>query len=191
MATKISSDETLFKVNEALHNALSSYVDDGVDIRFDLPDSGSPPITPTISVFLYDIHEDLQLNSSESFRYYDGKLRPGRMNICCNYLITFWDKSATEGSPNGGPKNQSALVMNQVLNALINTRQLSNVPNAFTRVMPPKEGLNSFGSFWQSLGNRPRLVLNYSVTVPISLTDNNQELPEVKNMYADVGPQSQ
>lgn len=191
MATKNSSDETLFKVNEALYNALSSYVDDGVDIRFDLPDTGSPPITPTISVFLYDIHEDLQLKSAESRAYYDGKLQPGRMNVCCHYLITFWDKAATEGSPNGGPKNQAALVMNQVLNALINSRQLSEIPNAFTRVMPPREGLNSFGNFWQSLGNRPRLVLNYSVTVPIFLTDKNQEIPQVDNMYADVERQPQ
>ncbi|GEM77079.1 Pvc16 family protein [Vibrio sagamiensis] len=35
--------------------------------------------------------------------------------------------------------------------------------------MPPKEELNSLGNFWQALGDKPRMVLNYSVTLPIEL----------------------
>lgn len=66
--------------------------------------------------------------------------------------------------------NQAIVIMNQVLNALINNRQLAAIPGAYTRVIPPREGLNSLGNFWQSLGNRPRLVLNYAATVPVSQT---------------------
>lgn len=186
MATKITSNDTIFTVNESLLNALSCYVDDGVDIRFDLPDPGSPPIKPTVSVFLYDMHEDLLLKSSESRAYILGRLAPARVNVCCNYLIMFWDKPATEGSSGGGARNQAILVMNQVLNALINNRQLKDLPGAFTRVMPPPEGLNSFGSFWQALGNRPRLVLNYAVTVPIEQTDHNELIEAVSAMDADI-----
>jgi hypothetical protein len=77
--------------------------------------------------------------------------------------------------------------MNQVLNALINNRQLTGIPGAFTRVIPPKEELNSLGNFWQSLGNRPRLVLNYAVTVPVSQTGRRtDEVPEVTETAATV-----
>ncbi|MNJ32232.1 hypothetical protein D3C77_268930 [compost metagenome] len=178
MATTINSDMSVLNVNDAVLNALKTYVADTVDIRFDLPEPGSPPIQPTVSVFLYDMHEDLALKTGESRQYSGGQLQPSKVNVCCNYLIMYWDKAATEGSPDGGPLNQAIIVMNQVLNALINNRQLKDIPGAFTRVLPPKEELNSLGNFWQSLGNRPRLVLNYAVTVPVSLTDHHERVPE-------------
>ncbi|KWI32616.1 hypothetical protein WM04_13450 [Burkholderia ubonensis] len=182
MATIIDSDSSVLQVNEAVYNALSTYVDDKVDIRFDLPDPDSPPIRPTVSVFLYDIYEDLQLKTAESRQYNEGKLQPGKVNVCCNYLIMYWDRPATEGSPDGGAINQATIVMNQVLNALINNRQLKDLPGAFARVIPPKEELNSLGNFWQSLGNRPRLVLNFSATVPVSLTDRSDAVPAVESL---------
>nr|WP_083932329.1 Pvc16 family protein [Vibrio sagamiensis] len=43
------------------------------------------------------------------------------------------------------------------------------MPTTRARVMPPKEELNSLGNFWQALGDKPRMVLNYSVTLPIEL----------------------
>lgn len=182
MTMTISADISVLKVNEALLSALKEYVDDTVDIRFDLPEPNSPPIQPTVSIFLYDIHEDLVLKMGESRQYTGGQLKPSKVNVCCNYLIMYWDKAATEGSPDGGPLNQSAIVMNQVLNALINNRQLKNFPGAFTRVIPPKDELGSLGNFWQSLGNRPRLVLNYAATIPVSLTNHNEIIsPIVKN----------
>jgi hypothetical protein len=52
--------------------------------------------------------------------------------------------------------------------------------------MPPKENLNSLGNFWQSLGNRPRLSLNYCVTVPISLSDKGEEVTPVKSLSTTV-----
>lgn len=177
MATTISSDLSVINVNAAILNALKQYVDDTVDIRFDLPELNSPPIQPTISVFLYDMHEDMVLNMAESRQYIGGVLRPVSINMCCNYLIMYWDKVAAEGSPDGGPRNQTIIVMNQVLNALLNHRQLNEFPGAFTRVNQPKERLNSLGNFWQSLGNRPRLLLNYAVTIPVSLTDHNKVVP--------------
>ncbi|WP_080419909.1 Pvc16 family protein [Burkholderia ubonensis] len=186
MATAIDSDLSVLKVNQAVCNALSTYVDDTVDIRFDLPDPNSPPIQPTISVFLYDMHEDVRLKTAESRQYNEGKLQPGKVSVCCNYIIMYWDKPAREGSPDGGANNQATIVMNQVLNALINNRQLRGLPGAFTRVIPPKEELNSLGNFWQSLGNRPRLVLNFSATVPVSLTDRNEAIPAVESLQPAV-----
>ena len=172
MTTKVPSDEALLDLNRAIFAALKDYVDDAVDIRFDLPDPESPPVSPTLSVFLYDIYEDLQLRTAESRQYSatGSVLLPGRVNVCCNYLLMYWNGPAVEGGPGGDPVNQTVIIMNQVLNALINNRQLEAIPGAFTRVIPPKEELNSLGNFWQALGNRPRLVLNYAATVSVSQT---------------------
>ncbi|MBV8043291.1 Pvc16 family protein [Pluralibacter sp.] len=186
MAVQTASDDAIISVNQAILTALQEYVDDSVDIRFDLPEPDVPPSLPTVSVFLYDIYEDLQLRTAESRSYNGSVLLPGRVNVCCNYLIMYWDQPATDGGPNGGPDNQATIIMNQVLNALINNRQLTGIPGAFTRVIPPKEELNSLGNFWQSLGNRPRLVLNYAVTVPVSQTDRNVVVPEVAETEARV-----
>lgn len=188
MTTKIQSDGAILDLNRAILSALQDYVDDTVDIRFDLPDPGSPPTHPTVSVFLYDIYEDLQLRTGESRPYNGGVLQPGRVNVCCNYLVMYWDVPAVDGGPGGEPVNQATVIMNQVLNALINNRQLAAIPGAFTRVVPPKEELNSLGNFWQSLGNRPRLVLNYAATVPVSQTDRNVVVPKLVVQEVTVGP---
>ncbi|MPY24375.1 Pvc16 family protein [Shewanella sp. YLB-07] len=187
MSTPIPSDMSIISVNQALNDALLEYLDDSIVIRFDLPDPDNLPAEPVISVFLYDLHEDLRLNTAESRQYSQGILVPGNINVCCNYLITYWDAQAvSSGGPGSEPASQAMVVMNQVMNALINHRQLAGIPGAFTRVMPPKEELNSLGNFWQSLGNKPRLVLNYSVTVPVSLTDRNDNVPSVQSVQHQV-----
>jgi hypothetical protein len=179
----VTPDTSVILVNQAINDALRVYLDEGVAIRFDLPDPESLPAEPTISVFMYDIHEDLRLNSKESRQYREGMLVPGKVNICCNYLITYWgvNQATSNGSPGSGPNNQAIIVMNKVMNALINSRELLGMPGAFTRVMPPKEELNSLGNFWQSLGNKPRLALNYVVTIPVSLNDKQESVPPVKS----------
>ncbi|WP_445497754.1 DUF4255 domain-containing protein [Photorhabdus sp. SF281] len=175
MENIIDPDNAIVEVNTALKDILFQYLTN-VDIRFDLPEMGLIPSKPTISVFLYDIHEDLQLRSAEPRRYSpaNNSLLPGWVNINYNYLITYWhsSKPSSDGcSPDSQPDNQAAKIMTCVLNALINNRQLSKVPGAYTRVIPPQENLNSLGNFWQALGNRPRLSLLYSVTAPVKLQD--------------------
>jgi hypothetical protein len=184
MTVQTASNMIVIDVNFALQEALTAYLDSDVAIRFDLPNPEDLPPNPVVSVFLYDMFEDLELRMGES-RAYDKAtrvLQPGKVNVCCNYLITYWDSSqATSNNDlSGEPDNQAMLVMNQVLNALINNRQLQSIPGAYTRVITPKdEGLFSLGSFWQSLGNKPRLLLNYAVTVPVGLTNKNDVLAEV------------
>lgn len=182
MGVNKESNTIIIDVNMALQAALTEYLDSAVAIRFDLPNPEDLPPTPVVSVFLYDMCEDLELRMGESRSYHDGRLRPGKVNVCCSYLITYWDSSQSSGNdgPGGGPNNQAMLVMNQVLNALINNRELKEIPGAYTRVIPPKnEGLFSLGSFWQSLGNKPRLLLNYAVTVPVALYGKGDEIPGV------------
>lgn len=191
----MSNYQTLLDVNNAMKNMLEKYVNKNVAIRFDLPDVDATQSDAAISVFLYDIHEDLQLRTAESRGFNAGtkRLSPGWVNVKCNYLITYWESTgpATDaGNPDSQPDNQAIKVMSQVLAALINNRQLADIPGAYTQVMPPKENLNSLGNFWQSLGNRPRLSLNYCVTVPISLSDKGEEVTPVKSVSTSVEPKA-
>ncbi|MCT8341583.1 DUF4255 domain-containing protein [Photorhabdus kleinii] len=186
----IEPNNAIIEVNNALKDILSRYLNN-VDIRFDLPDIDSIPSKPTISVFLYDVHEDLQLRSAEPKRYnpVTNLLLPGWVNINYNYLITYWhsNKPSVDGcSPDSQPDNQAAKIMTSVLNALINHRQLPKIPSAYTRVIPPQENLNSLGNFWQALGNRPRLSLLYSITAPVKLQDMTNTIEPVMEISHSV-----
>ncbi|MDE9481495.1 DUF4255 domain-containing protein [Xenorhabdus bovienii] len=191
--------QTIIDVNKAMDAMLRKYLNKEIDIRFDLPEINTVPPKATVSVFLYDIHEDLQLRSAESrgFNASAGKLLPGWVNVKCNYLITYWESSCPKSdasSPDSQPCNQAIQVMSQVLEALINNRQLTDISGAYTKVIPQQENLNSLGNFWQALGNRPRLSLNYSVTVPISLNngqDNVTQIIDVSSSVEQTTPLSQ
>ncbi|KGM29000.1 hypothetical protein KS18_04270 [Photorhabdus luminescens] len=194
MTTLIASDNAIIEVNNALNTVLSQYLNingNKIDIRFDLPEINSIQSEPTVSVFLYDINEDLQLRAAEPRRYnpMTNTLLPGWVNINCNYLITYWDAnkpSSDSSSPDSQPNNQAAQVMTRVLNALINNRQLTGIPGAYTRIIPQQENLNSLGNFWQALGNRPRLSLMYSITVPMKLQDIKDNITPINQISASV-----
>ncbi|NHB60945.1 DUF4255 domain-containing protein [Photorhabdus sp. RW14-46] len=194
MTTIIASDNAIIEINQALNDILIKYLDipgQNIDIRFDLPEINSIQSEPTVSVFLYEIHEDLQLRSAESRRYNPATntLLPGWVNINCNYLMTYWEPnkpSNDSASPDSQPDNQAAQVMTRVLRALINNRQLTGIPGAYTRVIPQQENLNSLGNFWQALGNRPRLSLLYSITVPMKLKNIEDNVIPVSKISASV-----
>jgi len=171
----IPSDQTLLRLNQSLHNAIAAYLEEGVAICFDLPDPDNPPATPTVSVFLYSVQEDLELRHGITRQFVDGKMRAGKVNLKCDYQITYWEaRSAEPGSgPTASATSQAMQIMNQVLNALINNRELGDFPTSYTRVIAPQE-LAQLSHFWQALGNKPRLCLNYSATLPVQLTDHNE-----------------
>ncbi|MCC8458567.1 DUF4255 domain-containing protein [Photorhabdus aegyptia] len=194
MTTIIASDNAIIEINQALNDILIKYLNipgQNIDIRFDLPEINSIQSEPTVSVFLYEIHEDLQLRSAESRCYNPATstLLPGWVNINCNYLMTYWEPnkpSNDSANPDSQPDNQAAQVMTRVLRALINNRQLTGIPGAYTRVIPQQENLNSLGNFWQALGNRPRLSLLYSITVPMKLQNIEDNVTPVSKISASV-----
>ncbi|PHM60378.1 DUF4255 domain-containing protein [Xenorhabdus ishibashii] len=196
MTNVIIPDNIIITINESLFSILNQYLNakgNNIDIRFDLPEINSIQSEPTVSVFLYDIHEDLQLRSSEarSYDYVRKVLSPGWININCNYSITYWDVSKPSNdssSPDSKPDNQAIQVMTRVLSALVNNRQLKDIPHSYTKVIPPQENFNSLGNFWQALGNRPRLSLFYSITVPMKLQDIEHDLMPVEKISSIVTP---
>ncbi|MBD8109124.1 DUF4255 domain-containing protein [Erwinia persicina] len=194
MSAIVTSATAIVDVNKALLAVLKQYLDPdasgGIDIRFDLPEIDSTQSSPTVSVFLYDVHEDLQLRQSEPARLNvaSSTLRAGWVNLSCNYLITYWEaqRAGSDGDgPDSKPDNQAIQLMTLTLQALLNNRELKDIPGAWTRVIPPQENLNSLGNFWQALGNRPRLSLVFSITVPILLSNS---LPQtlVKTVSSEI-----
>ncbi|KGM29693.1 hypothetical protein KS18_02130 [Photorhabdus luminescens] len=198
MTNIIDPNNAIVAVNTALHEILSQHLNTSnqiIDIRFDLPEINSTPAKPTVSVFLYDIHEDLQLRSAEprSYNPATNSLLSGWVNINYNYLITYWHSNQPSGdasNPDSHPNNQAACVMTAILNALVNNRQLPKIPAAYTRVIPPQENLNSLGNFWQALGNRPRLSLLYSITAPVKLMNNKDNMKPISQISTSVDQKS-
>lgn len=187
-------DETLLNLNEEIKDAFDHYFKGtAIKIRFDIPDKTDPPNDPTLCVFLYDIQEDLELRHGQPRAYNVATQRfaPGQVHVRCCYLITYWEsKNIPEASM--GPRSQSMLVMNLVLNALLNLK-LTQIMPTFKRVIAPSEHLSSLGNFWQALDNKPRLCLNFAVTVPITLateaTDTVNRVVQLSTQIAtDVKP---
>lgn len=178
-------------INQALAGVIKKF-NPKVTLRFDLPEASSQQSEPVISVFLYDVHEDLQLRRGESRRLncMGDALTASVAHICCNYLVTYWEGNTRGGSdsPDSQPDNQAVRGMSNVLQALLNSRQLAGIEVAYTRVAPPQENLGSLGNFWQSLDNRPRLSLMYSITVPMQLENNSQPVGLVEEITSKVVP---
>lgn len=166
-------DNSLLDLNHAIKLALQEYLPREFQasgrIRFDMIGKDKLPSEPTVSVFLYDIQEDLELRHGQSRHYNPTShvLSPGQVHVRCCYLLTYWEPadSATEGFD---APSQQMQIINAALNAVLNM-QLPELPSAFVRVIAPSEHLSSLGSFWQSMGDRPRLSLNFTVTIPIAL----------------------
>ncbi|HEK1310984.1 TPA: DUF4255 domain-containing protein [Pseudomonas aeruginosa] len=189
-------DNSLLVLNQALMDALREYLPDEstVAIRFDLPDTETPPEIPTVSVFLYQLQEDLELRAGEPRQYVpeQKKFLPGRVYIRCSYLITFWDTVDASGAdaPAAGPSSQSLQIINCILNALINNRELPGGVSCYTRLMP-SEHLNTLGNFWQALGNQPRVCLSYDVTIRMRLSDRNEQAEPVQELIGRVVPKAE
>lgn len=183
---------SIVDINKALNRVITDQLDGArVDIRFDLPEYDRKPTVPTVSVFLYGVHEDLQLRRSETHKTnkenFTSGVRVVHLNL--NYLITYWEPSPnSEGEgPQTKPDNQATRIIMHILEALLNNRELSGITGAYTRVIQPQESLNSLGNFWQALGSRPRLTLMYSITFPMLLRPISSS-GTVQNIQSNIFP---
>ncbi|MCP1293307.1 MULTISPECIES: Pvc16 family protein [Chromobacterium] len=187
-----SSDETLLELNKCVEAAIQAYLPDGVEVCFDIPDPETPPATPTVSVFMYAIQEDLELRTGIARQFMGMAMSPGYINIKCEYLVTYWEQSI--GDKCEGPQARAAstamTALNWVLNALINNRELNGMPGAYIRVITPNK-LNELSNFWQALGNKPRLCLNFSATVAVTLRDAQETYAPIQSNELMVAPKEQ
>ncbi|CAI1561761.1 Uncharacterised protein [Serratia entomophila] len=184
----LNGDEPLIRLNMAIQEALEQYLDPAFcgpgRIRFDMVDKDHVPNEPTVCAFLYDIQEDLELRHGQARHYQPAShtLAPRQVHVRCCYLLTYWEPADSE-KYTFAAGSQQIQVINAALHAVLNM-QLPDFPSAFVRVIAPSEHLSGLGSFWQSMGDKPRLSLNFTVTIPISLvenvTDSNKISPVLK-----------
>ena len=178
-STKDNTEDAIIKLNSALAAALRTHLEGGIEIRFDLPQLDMQVASPTVSVFLYQLTEDLELREGEPRQYLkgEGKYKVANVYLRCSFLITYWDPS-DGGESDQGPDSQQMKVISRITGALINNRELPDGGSLFSRLMP-SEHLNSLGNFWQALGNRPRLCLTYDADIRVPLNGPNQGVERV------------
>ena len=185
-STKENTEDAILKLNTALQTVLrAALTDEQIIIRFDLPQLEKPVTSMTVSVFLYQLTEDLELREGEPRQYSSTakKYKVANVYLRCSYLITYWDPS--DGGESGqGPESQQMKVISWITGALINNRELPGGGSLFSRLMP-SEHLNSLGNFWQALGNRPRLCLTYDATIRVPLNENIPVVEPVDTITID------
>lgn len=193
----LTGDNNGFEI-AALNSIINTYIreyllelDRALDIKlsWDAPDPANPPSEPTLHLFLYLIHEDLELRHGDTPRYLPQSRRfePRRANVRCLYLVTYWEQEGSRGggAPASEPDSQAVKVLNGVTKALLSMRFHPLLQHCSVRVIEP-EALNSLGNFWQSLGDKPKTIINFSVTIPLSF-ETAREAPIVTSSDLEIG----
>lgn len=185
-------------IEALLRQELPAAVLAATQISFATPDAESIGSKPAINLFLYDVRENLELRSGfESFeRRGDGtavRVRPA-VRIDCSYLITFWPKETAEQS---SPKDEHKY-LGMVMKALLRYRKLPAelLQGDLAGQEPPlhtvslQSGyLNSMGEFWQAMGGKPKVAINYTVTISVPVHGEGEVVPLV--MESRLSPRGQ
>lgn len=188
-------DETLTRL---LRHSLPREWADQVQISFAAPDNQFPPqavVLPAIDLFLYDVRENLELRSNELYverRIEEGKARrklaPVRVDF--SYLVTAWPSESVSD-----PWEDEHRLLGEVMRALLRFRtipaqMLQGVLARQDPALPVSSlqpgRLQSLGEFWQALGGKPKVALNYTVTVSVEPDDDEEWLVSFKEI--DVKP---
>jgi hypothetical protein len=172
-------DETLAAL---LKRELPKGLAEQVQVSFSAPDDQFPPQSvalPAIDLFLYDVRENLELRSTESYvdRRSDGTgLRvEAPVRVDASYLITAWpSQSVTD------PSEDEHRLLGEVMRALLRHRTIPSevlqgslvdqaLPLPVSTLQPGR--LQSLGEFWQAMGGKPKAALNYTVTIAIDVAE--------------------
>ena len=173
--------------------AITSKVDEllttlgDIEVQFEPPEAALASTTKTVvSAFLYDLRENREYREGEWLRARSPQLQVGGANgensytlmkqrppvrMDCSYLISVW-ASKTAGAAGEhkylGAVVQSLLSYREVpLWALYGPFFARNPP--IHALMVRNTNLKDFGEFWETIGNRPKAVLNYALRIPIQI----------------------
>lgn len=170
-----------------LSQEISGKISPLLNISFATPDAESIGKKPAINLFLYDVRENLELRSGiESFqRQPDATAVRMRAPIWvdCSYLITVWPQE----SDASGTRLEHQL-LGHVMKALSRHRKLP--PEVLrgelqgqdppVRAVSMQTGpLSSMGEFWQAMGGKPKVAINYTVTISVPVHDEGETVPLV------------
>ncbi len=145
------------------------------DIVFDRPVETFSPTKTTVNLFLYDIHENVELRNNEPvvMRLLPRAniIRPP-LRISCSYLVTAWPVGGTD------LPLQEQHLLSQVLQIL---SRYPTIPGTFFKGSlvgqdPPlpmvalhPDSLKNLSEFWTSLGNRMRPSITVTVTIGMNV----------------------
>ncbi len=180
-------DRTLYLLVKP--NLDAAMAPENVEVSFAAPNShfASGVSSQMISMFLYDVREDMELRTSQNLQFrtqpgagdVQSSLKRPPVHVAYSYLITAW-------SPEGPHADcDEHFLLNQTLDVLL---AFPNLPEevlqgdlANKRPVPrvtmlTPNFLGSLGEFWNAMGGRPRPVIHYSVSVAREVADIQAKL---------------
>ena len=167
-------DRTL---EELLRRELPQNLVGQVTISFATPDDQFPPTSvtlPAIDLFLYDVRENRELRSNEWLVERNSgtvtKKRPP-VRVECSYMITAWPSESSTTPP-----QDEHYLLGEVMKVLLRHRTIpaQALQGSLVGQEPPLPAislqpshLEMVGQFWQALGGKLKVALNYTVTIGV------------------------
>lgn len=145
-----------------------------IDISFDMPSrEWSATISkPTVNLYLYDIHENLELRNNEwAMERVDGfatrKKPPVRVDF--SYLITAWTNDTADQHRLLGHLLATLFRYQELPDEVLQGR-LKEAEYPLRTFTAQKDGvLANASEFWGALENQLRASIKYTVTVPVDI----------------------
>ena len=169
-------DKTL---EELIKKELPGNLVDQVAISFAAPDDQFPPTSvslPAIDIFLYDLRENKEFRNNEWLvERGNGRVRMKSPPVLvdASYLITAW---ASDSSTS--PVSDEHHMLGEVMKVMLRYPKLpeealqgslKNQVLSLPAIVLQPGHLQSMGEFWQALGGKPKVALNYTVTISIDV----------------------
>jgi len=155
-----------------------------IDIVFEMPDrEWSGKVTkPTVNIYLYDIHENLDLRNNEWTVVHNNGVAtktkaPIRVDL--SYLVTVWTNDTADQHRLLGHILATLFRYREIPYELLHGSLVNTDYPIRTRTAQPDGVLRNSADFWSALDNQLKPSINYVVTIPVDL-DVALTAPEVK-----------
>lgn len=158
----------------------------GVDVSFKRPDKVVSFDDPTISLFLYSVHENRVLRDPVPIMSFVGgqfvRRRPP-LRVDCDYLVTTWSKKTLDAAV-----EEEHLLLAQALHKLSRfpvipaaalKGTLAGQPFPVQLWVAQEDDGKSLAEFWSSLGISPRASFHLMATIALDLAIEDVEGPPV------------
>jgi len=158
---------------------------DQITVSFAAPDDQFSVKLPAVDLFLYDVRENLELRSNDDVFELQADRTSIRfqppVRVDASYLITAWPGV---GSGQSDSSEDEHMLLSAVMRVLLRYPKLprellkgslanQDMPLPVSTLQPGR--LQSLGEFWQALGGKPKAALNYTVTLPIDVSEPERQ----------------
>ncbi|MFO8101358.1 MAG: Pvc16 family protein [Dehalococcoidia bacterium] len=155
-----------------------------IDIAFDMPDRewSSSISKPTVNIYLYDVHENLEHRNSEwSVTHSNGKATktkaPKRINL--SYLVTVWTNDTGDQHRLLSHIMATLFRYPEIPDEILQGN-LAGIPYPVKAKVAQQDGVfRNSADFWSALDNQLKPSISYMVTIPLDL-DLAVTAPEVR-----------